>query len=665
MATREEIYQAILNADKAGDSESVQTLGAYLQTMDAPSPPAVAPAASNPSYASGAALRPSQRDTLATLQGPTFGFGDEILGGVVGGLKTPFNDKPLKQNYQETRDFVRGAVDTQQKFAPVQTATNQLIASLPVGGPLIKVAGKLFGTQGLVANSLAGLGVGATSGLINALGTTTADTAGQAMDDAALPTAIAAGLGAAMPTGFRGVGMASSALASKFNDSAALRYAKEKLAEAFNRDAAPGVVDPIRQAATRLERLGPEARLADAGSGSGASVRGTLDTMATLPGRTKNATEQAIRERTAGRGARMIDAAEEASGTGGLRMSTEMGDWMAQRSQAAAPLYEKVHKIDIPASGDLAQIVDIANRNGFNGLARRIADYDRVPFSLPESAVNQSGQFSVRDLDYLKRAMDTQIAKLVDPATKAATAEGRALMSLRDDLVSRMDRATFGQYKVARDAWSGPSQMMDAANAGRMALTKDDATIKTLQAGLSASEKDAFALGAFESLRAKLGSQGGQTEILNLWKQPGLQEKLKAIFGNERAYREFATSAAREARLKALEGVGRGSQTASRQYAAGDLDIEAARNFGGALTDASNGNVPGFLSRMGNAWNQVKTPEPVRDAMGRMLLSRGQEAQDGLLSIQDIARQMRESRMRQAVTGGLAAPNLLLPMINP
>lgn len=628
----------------------------------AEAPPVASVKPSNMFYERGAALRPSQRDMLSAFQGPTFGFGDEMLGGAAGGLRTLINDQPYQQNYENARDFVRGAVDAQKKFAPAQTAITQLVASLPVGGPLAKPFSKLFGTQGLVSNSLTGLGVGAVSGLANAMGESTADTAGQAMDDAALPTAISAGVGLALPTGLRGVGMAGSALAGKVNDSAAMRYAKEKVAEAFTRDAAPGVVDPIRQAAARLERLGPEARLADAGGQSGASVRATLDTMATLPGRTKNATEQAIRERTAGRGGRMIDAAESASGTGGLRMSTEMGDWMAQRSQAAAPLYEKVHKIDIPASDDLAQMVDIANRNGFNGLARRIADYDRVPFSLPESAVNQSGQFSVRDLDYLKRAMDTQIAKLVDPATKAATAEGRALMGLRDNLVQHMDRATFGQYKVARDAWAGPSQMMDAANAGRRALSQDDASIKALQSGLSASEKDAFALGAFESLRAKLGSQGGQTEILNLWKQPGLQDKLKAIFGNERAYREFATSAAREARLKALEGVGRGSQTAARQYAAGDLDMEAARSFGGALTDAASGNVPGFLSRMGNAWNQVKTPEPVRDAMGRLLLSRGQEAQDGLLSIQDIARQMRETRLRQAIAGGLVQPSGLLSL---
>lgn len=40
MATREEIYTAIRNADKAGDTESVRKLGAYLQTMQEPAAPA-------------------------------------------------------------------------------------------------------------------------------------------------------------------------------------------------------------------------------------------------------------------------------------------------------------------------------------------------------------------------------------------------------------------------------------------------------------------------------------------------------------------------------------------------------------------------------------------------------------------------------------------------
>lgn len=40
MATREEIYDAIRNADKAGDSEAVRKLGAYLQTMPSAQPAA-------------------------------------------------------------------------------------------------------------------------------------------------------------------------------------------------------------------------------------------------------------------------------------------------------------------------------------------------------------------------------------------------------------------------------------------------------------------------------------------------------------------------------------------------------------------------------------------------------------------------------------------------
>jgi hypothetical protein len=38
MPTRAEVYQAILNADKAGDSDSVRALGAYLKTMPAAAP---------------------------------------------------------------------------------------------------------------------------------------------------------------------------------------------------------------------------------------------------------------------------------------------------------------------------------------------------------------------------------------------------------------------------------------------------------------------------------------------------------------------------------------------------------------------------------------------------------------------------------------------------
>ncbi len=622
-----------LRAIAAGDMTKVSDAG--LRVV-AGKPPL------NPSLQAGAQARPQMRDALATLQGPTFGFGDEIIGGIVGGAKTLFNDKPLRQNYEETRDFVRGAVAQQQKDEPIRTGVSQFIASLPVGGPLAKL---LPGGAGMVGQMATAGGVGAISGAANALGDSEAKDAIGLAQDAGKGAGLGLAMGGLGVPIMRGAGAVGQAALSKFDDSAAVQYARQKVAEAFARDQRTP-----QQAATRMDRLGQEATVADTG---GQNTRQLLDTLATLPGRTKNEVETVIRNRQAGRADRMIDAAESASGTGGLRMSTEMNDWMQQRATQAAPLYQRVHALDVPAGNDLAQIVDIANRNGFTGLARRIADFDQVPFTLGQ----QSATYSVRDLDYLKRAMDTRITSLIDPKTNKPTSEGAALMGLRDDLVTRIDRATMGQYKAARDAWAGPSQMMDAATAGRAALTKDDATIAAMQAGMSRSEKDAFALGAFESLRAKLGTRAGQTQFMELWREQGMQEKLKAIFGTERAYREFAASVAKERQLKQLETVGRGSQTATRMYGAGDLDNPAVQAAGQMVGNASAMNLPGLVQAGANVWNRVKLPEPVRDQMGQILLSRNRQ---GLLDLEDTMRQVEDSRRRQAAAYGISLPSGLL-----
>ncbi|MFW2047291.1 hypothetical protein, partial [Acinetobacter variabilis] len=65
-----------------------------------------------------------------------------------------------------------------------------------------------------------------------------------------------------------------------------------------------------------MATLGEESRVADAG---GASVRGLLDTIATLPGETKNAVEAAIRMRQSTRGGRLVDAANQGLGADGAR----------------------------------------------------------------------------------------------------------------------------------------------------------------------------------------------------------------------------------------------------------------------------------------------------------------------------------------------------------
>jgi hypothetical protein len=622
-----------LRAIAAGDMAKVSDAG--LRMVSGKSPV-------NQSLQSGTQARPQLRDALATLQGPTFGFGDEIIGGVVGGAKSLFNDKPLRQNYEETRDFVRGAVAQQQKEQPFRTGASQFLASLPVGGPLAKL---LPAGAGMVGQMLAAGGVGAVSGAANALGDSEAKDAIGLAQDAGKGAGLGLAMGGMGVPLVRGVGAAGSALGSALGDSGvALQYARQKVAEAFARDQRT-----TQQAAARMDRLGPEATVADTG---GQNTRQLLDTLATLPGATKNQVETVIRNRQAGRADRMIDAAESASGTGGLRMSTEMGDWMAQREAAAGPLYERVTKMVVQPNASLTNMIGRAEQLGATQFGQKMAIARNQPWTL-DTTGNQP--YSMRDLDNLKKGMDQLISKETKPDGKL-TPLGASYDDLRRDLIKKLDQSTMGQYKAARDAFAGPSALMDAATAGRMALTKDDATIKTMQAGMSRSEKDAFALGAFEALRAKLGARAGQTQMMELWREQGMQEKLKAIFGTERAYREFAASVSKERQLKQLETVGRGSQTAARMYGAGDLDMPAIQAAGQMVGNASAMNVPGVLQSGTNLWNRVKLPEPARDQMGQILLSRNRQ---GLLDLEDTMRQVEESRRRQAASYGISLPGLL------
>lgn len=346
-------------------------------------------------------------------------------------------------------------------------------------------------------------------------------------------------------------------------------------------------------------------------------------------------------------------------GVGGVRLAPQLDDWVTQRAAQAEPLYERVRQIVVRPDQQLVGLVNAAEQLGAGRIAQDIATARRMPYSLD---VNNPQSFAMRDLDHLKQGLDQLISS--SKGTKpdgSMTPLGNAVNDLRTQLLRKLDSMTGGPqgvYASARNAFAGPSALMDAASAGRMALTRDDATITSMMSGLSQSERDAFALGAFEALRAKLGARAGQTQMMELWREKGLQEKLKAIFGDERAYREFAADLAKERTLKQLEGVGRGSQTAARLMGAGDLDSPAVKDLAGAALSAKVGDPVGVFQRLGGFWNRVQTPEPVRDAMGRILLQQGPQARTGLLQLDDVMRQVQQSRAREAGAYGITAGTL-------
>jgi hypothetical protein len=667
MATRDDIYTAIRNADAAGDAESVRKLAAYLQTMPSDAPTAPAAPRGSDAYEIG-----KQKPSLAVnaAGGPLFGFGDEIGGALaatvkgIPGLDRGAEGTTWKQRYEGYRDVLRGQSDQAQQDNPLTATGLRIAASLPTAAVGAGPAAVVKGT-GLLANMGRAAITGGIQGTITGAGNSTANDLSGVAEDAATGGAISAALGGATVPVAAVLGAGARNVAQRVKPAAAEDYAKQKVAEALSRDArgnafSSGAANPVDQAAARMNKLGEEATIADS---AGKNTLGLLDTVATLPGQGKNLVETAIKARQAGRADRLIGAADEALGANGRGLATTVDAISQQRAQAAKPLYDQLHNvvIDAPSQG-LVNAVNAADQLGATALGRKMATASQVPYTL--DLANPSS-WAMRDLDHVKQGLDTLIEGQIGNTGKLSPL-GTKLQGLKQSLVSELDKATVDPktgdslYQAARQAYAGPSAMIAAAEAGKKAISGSQDSIRQTVAGMSPSELDAFRVGAFDALRVKMGTtEGGRTEMLSLWKNPEAQQKLKVLFGDERSYREFASTVAAEGRMKSLESVGRGSQTAARQYGAGDLDVAALGDATKAVGQAAQGNIASAIGGLSSVWNRVSTPEPVRNQIANLLLTKGQAGVNELHGMAGLADRINKQRAQNALAIGQGAGLLL------
>lgn len=605
-------------------------------------------------YQAGTRMPTAGRALLNASQGPFMNFADEIAGAGAAAIdkvtgRNPgvsFND--LRQGYT---DFARGASDSFGKERPWTSTGAQILASLPLAaGAAPMRPGATMLQRGVQAAR-----VGAGYGAVNAAGAT---------NDLTDPSnAIhAIGLGAALGgvTGplANAVGGATGAvvgnLASRFNSSTAKGFARSRVANALLRDMANEKDfggNAISAAQARLTNLGPQARVADLGQGNGQNTRALLDTVTTLPGATKNQASNAIRERVSTRGNRLFEAADEATGAGGRRLYSTLDDLMTERSAASAAPYDAVRAMTVPRSPALDDLLATAQRQGLFKEAKAIADFDGKAFTLKPG----SSDYSMSDLHFLKIAVDNRKGSAAGTKDGKITPYGRSVDDFRSRLLDQLDTATDGAYKVARDAYAGPSALMDAAKLGRTVMNNNvpPAQIRSEISKMSESERDAFYVGVNEALRSKAGTPNGQSELMSLFKNQNLQERLKAAFPDERTYRQFASRIAAEERLAKIGGVGTGSPTASRQMAIAD-EGAAVLDAATDIASAKAGNPAAAVSLVRKLYGGAVLPEPVRDEMGKLLLKKGPAAQQALGDMSRYVEAERARRAQSATAAGLA-----------
>jgi len=606
----------------------------------------------------GAALPKAARLAMTAAQGPTLGFADELAGL----LQAPFIAKPgepIADAYSRGRDIYRSGVESYKQEQPIGSAVAQGVASLPLG--MVNVGRAVLPQVGPVLRSV---GAGGLFGAVSGAGE--AETTAQIPEEALKTAATSAVLGGATEGAMKVARPVSSMIKTQAGrvvpeaikglvGGSSIDVARNRVAQAMLRDGATP-----DQIIARMSKLGDDAILAES---AGYNTRDLLDTMATLPGRTKNYTEDLIRQRQAQRGGRLVTSAQQQLSPTGARLADSVESLLTKRDVEATPLYNQLKTVTVTLDDDLKQILDAANKLGAFGRAEKISTGLREPFTLKD--FKKATDASMTDLDKVKRGIDDILS------SKAATNErgeinefGRSVVKLKQDLLKRLDDATVDQdtgtslYKNARNAYAGPSALISAAELGRTVLNKPASTIKALVKDMSDSELESFRVGAYEGLRDLAGTQSGQTRLLNMWKEPSTQERLKEIFPSERAFRVFASDVAAEARKKEIQSVGRGSSTAGREARMEDVGLETLKDTANLAAAAKTMDVGSLVNMLSNTMKRTSVPEPVRDEIGRILMSRATSA-DEVKILRNVIDRMKKEQEAQGITSGIIGSQLV------
>jgi hypothetical protein len=263
---------------------------------------------------------------------------------------------------------------------------------------------------------------------------------------------------------------------------------------------------------------------------------------------------------------------------------------------------------------------------------------------------------SFTSLDHVKQALydlESKFKKAGQLQQASAFGNLRREFTAKLDQLSPTDKTGNSIYAQARNAYAGPAQAQDAVEAGRDVFKLKPVELRQVMDELGAGQMEHFRIGVLQGIREKTGDVGGQTKLLNMWKEPNTSDPLKMVFGNN--FDDFAQAVKNENTLKLFETVGRGAQTAGRLAQAEDLGanlVQAAED----VASAKAGNPIGVISRVSKQFNKVALPESTRNQLALMLLQRGGDAETTLKTLDQVIRNMnKRSQLKSSLSGSAGA----------
>lgn len=577
-------------------------------------------------------------------EGATLGFLDEAMLGLGSVIASMTNkDKSNRNMFDYYKEARQAYNKEQEQFAKENPAL--AIGSTIAGGLLTAplTAGGAA-AQAIKAKSL--LPLAKQSALLGGVsGVGFAPTAGDIPTSAALGAA----MGWATPYAMQGVmntvkgtvGAAKGLLGLPGKlvqnvDEAAQQSAAKQIGQAFQRDQIP-----IPQALSQAQSLGPEGVMADVG---GENVKRLLQTVASQPGQTAQLAEKTLQSRMNTSVPRILDALKRTVGKDQSVFRTTK-DLLERRGAEASPLYNEAMKesVDQTAMSNLISgIDDIVTSAKGTKLGAQLK-------SVQNSLVQKSGlpKTSVKDLHWAKMDIDDKISSAKRAGNNALVAE---LMKVKTGLLSVMDGdpANPSLYGQARKIFSDHSSVLNSIETGRKILSTNPEEMAATIQNMSKADMDGYLVGAREAIAdtIKRTPEGGNAA--RRVATYAVREKLAQAFPSEEALNKFMKALDVEDTFAQLRNVTtRGSQTQQR------ISNEALVGLS-AASDAAQGRflsvVMGKIAQFVNNYKHI--PEPVRDEIGKMLLSDfSKTGQISTKLLQKMAKhQIRQDQIKQLIT---------------
>ena len=504
-------------------------------------------------------------------QGATFGFADE--------LEALAKSLSGKGTYEQNMAALELAKQTYGQQNPKTALATEIAGGLPYALlPFLGTARYAQMAKDAAPLVRAGVTAGAsavTGALTGALGGAGAAGVGERVAGAQAGGTLGGLVGGAAPVVTKGIGAAGSKVVDVTSGIPVLQQvgkavgvatgqsvdyanrAKAKLLEALYRDkVSPADLEKMILAATKPVGIVDIA---------GENVKSLADVAQKYPSTARQTAKTALEERAAGQGERI--QGDISKYLGGFTDPFEYTTVIAQRQkQVSSPLYQKAYAYGEVTEPSVLKYLELPQFKTAAKEAQTLlaAEGRTVDMSRP----------TVETLDNIKRGLDALIEKETDSFGKVSKL-GTIYKNKKNEFLSELDTAVpdFGR---ARAAFAGEAELLDATKLGQDFYKQTAAEANRTFAKLSASEQEAYKVGALDAVKEKITTAKDTADIRKrIFGSPAERSRVSSLFPDDATFKQFEKDMMTESMMRRTqEKILGNSATFERQIAGQSLEAE-------------------------------------------------------------------------------------------